>query len=330
MTTREREVVGALERAIVRRIGEPRYGLWFHGHTRFAWEADLLTVGVPNLHLQEWLQKKFEPAVREAAAEAFGQPMRVRFAIDPELFRAARKEQAEAKGPAAEGATERSVPSAQYSVPGGEDARPGGNHSRKKDSSPGKSDSLAGQQDGLPGRPSTEPRPSAGGPRPSAPEPRKHKRRWRRLGEFVVGPCNRVAHASALSAVEAPGQGPNPLVLHGPVGTGKTHLLEGVYAGLRKARPDWRVCFVTAEDFTTRFVQAVRLGKLGAFRRHFRECDALLVDDLHFLAAKKATQEEFLHTFDALLSDGRQLVVTCDCHPKLSDDFLPELADRLL
>src|SRR5437868_2638946 len=74
----------------------------------------------------------------------------------------------------------------------------------------------------------------------------------------------------------------------------------------------------------------MRLGKLASFRKHFRECDALLVDDLHFLASKKATQEEFLHTFDALLADGRQLVVACDCHPRLADEFAPELADRLL
>src|SRR5262249_43277142 len=155
-------------------------------------------------------------------------------------------------------------------------------------------------------------------------------RRWHRLEEFVVGACNRVAHAAAVSVVEEPGQGANPLVLHGPVGTGKTHLLEGIYAGLRRRRPDGRVCFVTAEDFTNRFVQAMRLGKLGGFRKHFRDCDALLVDDLHFLAGKRATQEEFLHTFDALQADGRQVVVTCDCHPRLAEQFPPELTDRLL
>jgi chromosomal replication initiator protein len=139
-----------------------------------------------------------------------------------------------------------------------------------------------------------------------------------------------VAHASALSVVEEPGEGANPLVLHGPVGTGKTHLLEGIYAGLRRARPDWVVRFVTSEDFTNRFLQGMQQGKLAGFRKYFRECDALLLDDLHFLATKKATQEEFLHTFDALLADGRQLVVTCDCHPRLADDFTPELTDRLL
>ncbi len=74
----------------------------------------------------------------------------------------------------------------------------------------------------------------------------------------------------------------------------------------------------------------MRLNKLTSFRKQFRECDALLVDDLHFLASKKATQAEFLHTFDALLADGGQMVLTCDCHPRLADDFTPELTDRLL
>src|SRR5262249_11714556 len=86
----------------------------------------------------------------------------------------------------------------------------------------------------------------------------------------------------------------------------------------------------TSEEFTNRFVQAMRTDKLGAFRRQFRDVDVLLLDDLHFLAKKKATQEEFLHTFDALLADGRQVVLTCDCHPRLADDFPPELVDRLL
>jgi chromosomal replication initiator protein len=118
-------------------------------------------------------------------------------------------------------------------------------------------------------------------------------------------------------------------VLHGPVGTGKTHLLEGLYAALRRQQPGWRVVFVTAEEFTNRFVQAMRLGKLGAFRHHFRECDALLVDDVQFLASKPATQEEFLHTFDALHADGRQVVVTADCHPRLGGELTPLLTDRL-
>src|SRR6202035_537008 len=82
-------------------------------------------------------------------------------------------------------------------------------------------------------------------------------RRWRQLEDFIVGPCNRVAHASALALVETPNECPIPLVMHGAVGTGKTHLLEGVCAGLTRCYPDWRILFLTAEDFTNRFVQAM-------------------------------------------------------------------------
>jgi chromosomal replication initiator protein len=171
-------------------------------------------------------------------------------------------------------------------------------------------------------------------PAKSRPVPREdHKsrsRRWRKLEDFIVGSCNRVAHASALSVVEAPGQGPNPLVVHGPVGTGKTHLLEGVYLGLRRQEADSRIVLGTAEEFTNRFVQAMRLGKLGSFRKQFREAEALFLDDIHFLAKKLATQEEFLHTLDALLLNERPVVLTCDCHPRLVGQFMPELTDRLL
>jgi chromosomal replication initiator protein len=307
LTTSDREVVAALEQAIVQRIGEPRFNLWFARRTTFVWGDGLLTVGVPNLHFQEWLQKTFADAVRAAAAEVFGESLAVRFVIDPELFQAARQEQEEERR--AGGV------SPPVEAPGG--LRPPLAEPRK-----GKKKQPDGPTlfDGL--VPEPVPAKVVARPRPA--------RRWHKLSEFVVGPCNRVAFASALSAVEEPGQSANPLVLHGPVGTGKTHLLEGIYAGLRRARAEVRVVYVTAEDFTNRFVQAMRLGKLSSFRRHFRECDALLVDDLHFLASKKATQEEFLHTFDALLADGRQMAVTCDCHPRLAEELTPELTDRLL
>ncbi len=275
------DVMAGLADAIAQRIGEPRFELWFARHTRFEVIDDGLKVGVPNRHFQEWLNRTFGEAVREAASEVFGQPMPVRFVIDPELFQQARREQ--------QAALEQPLPL---------------------------------------------PEPKAAKTEPTAPRQAstsaKRGRRWHKLSDFVVGPCNRVAHASALCVVEAPGESANPLVLYGPVGTGKTHLLEGIYAELRKAHGDWRVTYLTSEEFTNRFLQAMRNDRLSSFRRQFRDCDVLLLDDLHFLATKKATQEEFLHTFDALLADGRQLVVTCDCHPRLADDFTPELVDRLL
>ena len=317
MTVTDRKTVAALGEAIARRIGEPRYNLWFERHTKFTWDEAVLTVGVPNRHFEEWLQKTFHEAVRDAAGEVLGAAMQVRFTIDPELFQAARQEQAEARErktgrPEADSSAKRAA--APEPKPAPAEPRPAKTKARTEERPAPKA-----------ARPEAEPR----GTLFDKPAPRR-TRRWHRLEEFVVGACNRVAHAASLSVVEMPGEGGNPLVLHGPVGTGKTHLLEGVYAGLRRGHGDWRVTFVTAEDFTNRFVQAMRLSKLAGFRKFFRECDALLVDDLHFLATKKATQEEFLHTFDALQADGKQVVVTCDCHPRLADDFAPELADRLL
>jgi chromosomal replication initiator protein len=293
LTASEREVVASLGQAIAQRIGEPRYNLWFARSTKFTCADDQLVVGVPNHFYQEWLQSTFAEAVRAAALDVVGRPLQVRFVIDPGLFQAARQAQAEIEADRSASSSDK-LPrerGAAKPIPGGT-ARVG----------TGRSYPVAG----------------------------KGTRRWLRLSDFVVGPCNRVAHASAVSLVEAPGQAVNPLVLHGPVGTGKTHLLEGIYAGLRKHQPEGRVCYVTAEDFTNRFVQAMRFGKLAAFRKYFRECDSLLVDDLDFLASKRATQEEFLHTFDALLANGKQLVVTCDCHPRLADTFSAELTDRLL
>jgi chromosomal replication initiator protein len=161
------------------------------------------------------------------------------------------------------------------------------------------------------------------------PEP-KPGRRFRSLADFVTGACNRVAYAAARTVIDEPGQAGNPIVFHGPVGTGKTHLLEGVYLGLRRHDPSLRPVFVTAEDFTSRAVQAMRFGKMGAFRARFREASALIVDDLHFLAKKTATELEFLHTFDALVAEGKPVVVSLDCHPRLADELLPELVDRLL
>ncbi len=295
MTLGERTRIQALEQAISQRIGEPRYKLWFEGRTRFHWENDQLTIGVPNRHFGEWVEKNFGPAAAAAAQEVFGQAMQVRFVIDPQLFQEARREQDEAR--AAHPSSDRE----------GADPQPS-RDCQKAEFRPSRDHKGAEK----------------------AQESPRRVRRWRRLSDFVVGSCNRVAHAAAQSVVEAPGEGANPIVLHGPVGTGKTHLLEGIYAGLRRAHPDWRVLYLTSEDFTNRFVNALRMKNLASFRKHFRECDALLVDDLHFLASKKATRTEFLHTFDALLADGRQMVLTCDCHPHLADDFTPELTDRLL
>ncbi len=323
----ELEVVAALAEALCQRIGEPRYQLWFHDKTKFSWDQDRLVVGVPNRFFQEWLQRTFVRDVEETASTLMGgEPVRVSFVIDPQLFQAFRlQEAAERAGPGLPAGLPGSF--VQTAVPGprlpSEGTAPG-TSSRRRAIHLAHGENGTADVDGCDAAEAVQER----GPNH---EPRKARsRRWRRLEDFVVGPSNRVAHASALSIAETPGQGPNPLVLHGPVGVGKTHLLEGIYLMLRRRQPEERVMWLTAEDFTNRFVQAMRHGKLAAFRKQFREADALLVDDVHFLAKKLATQEEFLHTFDALHLAERPVVMTCDCHPRLAEQFMPELTDRLL
>lgn len=302
-----------LAAAVAEKIGASRYELWFAKHTLFELGSGEVRIGVRNEHFQEWLSNTFQQPLQEAVAELLGKPLPMRFVVDPRLGQG--------------GESSAATPTATLGVSANGTAA--GEHRSSHPS--GVSSSATGNAAALPMQKTLfgeEPLSPPRAKKARSPEP---SRRWKTLSEFVTGACNRVAHASALSVVEDPGQSVNPLVLHGPVGTGKSHLLQGIYLELRKRwSQEGRPVLVTAEEFTTRFVQASRFGKQSGFRRHFRECFALLVDDLQILATKRATQEEFLYTFDSLLADGRQIVVTLDCHPRLAEELMPELVDRLL
>jgi chromosomal replication initiator protein len=160
--------------------------------------------------------------------------------------------------------------------------------------------------------------------------PRNQARPSRRLDDFVTGSCNRLAHAAALEMVQSSGASFNPLVVHAGVGLGKTHLLEGIGLALRVRHPGLKLVQTTAEAFTNSFLDAMRGGTLASFRSRFRGADALIVDDIHFLAAKRATQDEFLHTFNALIGQGVPIILAADQHPKRISRLTDELATRFL
>jgi chromosomal replication initiator protein len=122
----------------------------------------------------------------------------------------------------------------------------------------------------------------------------------------------------------------NPLVIHSAVGLGKTHLLEGIGHALRRAHPTLNVVQLTAEAFTNSFLESMRTGTLSSFRSRFRGAGGLIVDDVHFLAAKRATQDEFLHTFNALIEKGAPIVLAADQHPRLINRLTDELVTRFL
>jgi chromosomal replication initiator protein len=142
---------------------------------------------------------------------------------------------------------------------------------------------------------------------------------------FVIGPENRMAHAAALAVAELPGEAYNPLFLHGPPGLGKTHLLGAIADYLRRRRPELTVHYTTTERFTTEFVTALRKDGPELFKRRYRKLDALLIDDVQALEGKEQTQEEFVHTFNALHSAGKQIVLSSDRPP----EAIARLADRL-
>jgi len=142
---------------------------------------------------------------------------------------------------------------------------------------------------------------------------------------FVIGSGNRLAHAAALAVAELPGEAYNPLFLHGPPGLGKTHLLGAIADYLRRRRPELTLHYTTAERFTTEFVTSLRKDGPELFKRRYRKLDALLIDDVQALEGKEHTQEEFVHTFNALHVAGKQIVLSSDRPP----EAIARLADRL-
>ncbi len=151
-----------------------------------------------------------------------------------------------------------------------------------------------------------------------------------KLGEFVVGESNRMAYAAASHVVESPSNHYNPLFLHGGCGLGKTHLLQAICNGLKERHENLRWRYVTGEEFTNDYVYAVKSRETSAFHNRYRHLDALIIDDVHFLANKRATQEEFLHTFKAIDAAGKQIVLASDAHPKMIGYFSESLVSRFL
>jgi chromosomal replication initiator protein len=149
------------------------------------------------------------------------------------------------------------------------------------------------------------------------------------LSNFVVGPNNELAYAAARRAVQELSEAYRPLVIHGGVGLGKTHLLQGIYNAVQREHPMLNCVYVSGEEFTNEFVHALKTQRDDAFRARFRKVDVLLVDDIHFLEGKKATQAEFLHTFNAIDATGKAIIITSDRHPRQLTTLGEPLANRL-
>lgn len=147
--------------------------------------------------------------------------------------------------------------------------------------------------------------------------------------KFVVGASNELAYAAARRVAESDEASFNPLFLYGGVGLGKTHLMHAIAWHIKQTRPERKVAYLSAERFMSLFIQAVRHKDTQAFKDEFRSVDVLMIDDIHFIGGKEASQEEFFHTFNALVDQGHQIVVSADKSPSDLEGLEERLRSRL-
>ena len=148
------------------------------------------------------------------------------------------------------------------------------------------------------------------------------------FANFVEGKSNQLARAASMQVAENPGDAYNPLFLYGGVGLGKTHLMHAVGNAIRRNKPSATVVYLHSERFVADMVKALQHNAISEFKRFYRSVDALLIDDIQFFAGKERSQEEFFHTFNALLEDQQQVVLTCDRYPKEVDGLEERLKSR--
>ena len=145
---------------------------------------------------------------------------------------------------------------------------------------------------------------------------------------FVVGSCNQFAHAASRAVAEMPARTYNPLFIYGGVGMGKTHLIHAIGHELLKRAPNQRIVYTSSERFMNQLITCIRTDRMSLFHQHYRSADVLLVDDVHILANRERTQEEFFHTFNELYDHQKQLVLSSDSAPKNTTGLVDRLRSR--
>lgn len=317
------------------RVGRQRFAVWFEKSARFRLTHDGpehgLEVVVPNDFISDWIGKHFARPIEEASAAIFGCSLVLRFTISPDLFeqgegRAQEDRDGDGLFASSRGSSDKNAPlhpadSSAHSRPINDPrilaagrARVGRTGSAPMDGSlPHTGTSgigYAGQfhLGGLNSRPRL-----------------RHD-----LESFVAGASNQVAYECTLDVADHPGGRYNPLFIHGHVGLGKTHLLQGLCRRFARKHPTCRWAYLTGEEFTNEFLVALRNHRVDTFRRKMRDLDLLVIDDVHFLGGKRATQEEFLHTFNAVEAMGKQVVMASDNHPKMIASFGESLINRFV
>lgn len=289
MITDDTEIVSALRRALADRVGKDRFELWFGASASLEMVDGTLTVGAPNPFYQRWLQSAFRRDLERACVEVLGTCPELKFHVDPTL-----PEPPQGDAPAKIAAKTTEAKTDESSRAGLRVCRP---------DEPRRNNAETSGANGT-------------------------RRRFAAPESFVTGPSNQLARVAADMVHKRPGQF-SPLLIHGPTGVGKTHLLEGIWTAARKARPGGSAVYLSAEQFTTYFIEALRGSGLPSFRRKYRDVGLLIIDDLQFFRGKRSTLVELLYTIDTMLRGGRQLVFAADRPLAELAELGAELTSRL-
>ncbi|MEW6074155.1 MAG: chromosomal replication initiator protein DnaA [Planctomycetota bacterium] len=279
-----------------------QFETWFTRTALVHADAEIVRLAVQNGFTRDWLRNYYLGVLEECAARVLGSARRIEFVVDAERTAlASPREGASAaeRDPAGAAAAGTST--------GGAAARPGRGPTGPRLFRTGSGEEGKGE-DG---------RRLAGDVSLNS---------QYRFDNFVVGPCNRFAHAACVGVSENPGRIYNPLFLHGSVGLGKTHLLQSLCHSVLARAADLRILYLSCETFVNHFIGALEGGDLHEFRTKYRNVDVLVVDDIHLLANKERTQEEFFHTFNTLYNAGKQIVLSSDSPPV----DIPTLQSRLV
>ncbi|MDR7253042.1 chromosomal replication initiator protein [Nocardioides sp. BE266] len=267
---------------------QPNQRAWLRPSVPMTLHENTAIIAVPNDFTRNQLEGRLRNHIEDALSEGFGREIRMLVTVNPAL-------ESEAQ-PQIDESTDRSV------------------------------DMSTNVGDAFEPTPAVmaEPEPPLSSERrPSALETRLNPKYT--FETFVIGSSNRFPHAAAVAVAEAPGKAYNPLLVYGESGLGKTHLLHAIGHYVRSLYSNAKVRYVSSEEFTNEFINAIRDDRQDRFKRRYRDVDVLLIDDIQFLEGKTQTQEEFFHTFNTLHNANKQIVLTSDRAPKR----LEALEDRL-
>ena len=281
---------------------QPNQRAWLRASEPVTLHGNTAIIAVANDFTRGQLEGRLRGQLEDALTVAFDREIRIAVTVNPAL-------EEERRDAADAAAGRRAGPRPRH---------PSGSTDRHVDMSTNVSD-LAPARSRTPT--CSRRRPPA--PKPSALETRLNPKYT--FETFVIGSSNRFPHAAAVAVAEAPGKAYNPLLVYGESGLGKTHLLHAIGHYVRSLYTGAKVRYVSSEEFTNEFINAIRDDRQDRFKRRYRDVDVLLIDDIQFLEGKTQTQEEFFHTFNTLHNANKQIVLTCDRPPKR----LEALEDRL-